>query len=257
MIAQNTLGNPKISEESIFKSEKELLGMGYGFIVGVDEAGRGPLAGPVVAAATMVRNLEFSISDFSKDAMLGMSNAKMVDLIRDSKSLSCGQREKIFNFIREYFYVGVGICDQRTIDRINILEASFLAMKKAIGSLMRSIKQESEINNQKNKKNKFMARNQEFIVLVDGNKLIPNFSYRQKNIVNGDKLVKSISAASIIAKVTRDRIMFDMHAKYPEYNFDKHKGYGTRLHLEMLKKYGPCEIHRQGFEPVKFAKRRV
>jgi ribonuclease HII len=86
---------------------------------------------------------------------------------------------------------------------------------------------------------------------VDGNKKIPNFSMEQKAVIGGDKIVKSISAASIVAKVTRDRIMMEMHEKYPEYAFDKHKGYGTKLHMEMLQKHGPCQIHRKSFDPVK------
>ena len=92
-------------------------------------------------------------------------------------------------------------------------------------------------------------------ILVDGNKQIPNFSMEQKAVVGGDKIVKSISAASIIAKVTRDRFMMEMHEKYPQYGFDKHKGYGTKMHMKALEMYGPCEIHRQSFAPVKKAVR--
>ena len=163
--------------------------------------------------------------------MLSLKN-----LIRDSKTLSEKQREKSFDFITENFYVGIGVCDHSTIDRINILEASFLAMKKALADL-------------KGKSNNL--KNQRSIILLDGNKKIPNFSQKQEAIIGGDKIVKTISAASIIAKVTRDKFMLGMHEKYPNYAFDKHKGYGTKIHLENLKKYGPCEIHRKSFGPVK------
>jgi ribonuclease HII len=215
--------------KSTFDLENKLRREGYDLVIGIDEAGRGPLAGPVVACAAALKNYESGIMN---------QEDEMIDLIRDSKTLSHKQREKLFDFIREHFYVGVGICDHQTIDRINILEASFLAMKKAVTELNRIINNEPGIMEKKS------------IILLDGNKKIPNFSHEQRAIVSGDKLVKSISAASIIAKVTRDRIMLEMHEKYPEYNFAKHKGYGTKLHFEMLQKYGPCEIHRRSFEPV-------
>ncbi len=136
----------------------------------------------------------------------------------------------------------MGLCDHKTIDRINILEATYLAMKKAIVDLGKKLKQ---------KNIKYEIQNTKCIVLVDGNKKIPNLSMEQWAIVSGDKLVKSISAASIVAKVTRDRIMLEMHEKYPQYAFDQHKGYGTQKHKENLQKQGPCAIHRQSFEPVK------
>jgi ribonuclease HII len=235
--------------KSTFELEKQLLSEGYDFIIGIDEAGRGPLAGPVVAAAALCRNFEFRISNFESSSNDQISNDKNWDLVRDSKTLSHKQRENLFDFIQENFYVGVGIIDHKTIDRVNILEASFLAMKAAISDLLR--KSKSEIQNSKSETNpKFKIQNSKLIILLDGNKLIPNLSLEQKAIVSGDKAVKSISAASIIAKVTRDRIMMEMHEKYPEYDFAQHKGYGTKLHLEMLKKHGPCEIHRRSFKPV-------
>jgi ribonuclease HII len=174
--------------------------------------------------------------------------------------LSAKQREKLFDFIQEHFYVGVGICDHKTIDRMNILQATYLAAKKSLTDLFCQIDQDTRNNDQTNSKSKIPIskqitnskyQNYKFIILFDGNKTIPNLSYEQKAIVNGDKIVKSISAASIIAKVTRDRIMMEMHAKYPEYYFDHHKGYGTKLHMAMLQKYGLCPIHRQSFQPVK------
>lgn len=221
--------------KSSFKLEDKLFNGGYEVIIGIDEAGRGPLAGPVVACAATVRDLE--ILNSNNQNKFQISSFKLWDLIRDSKTLSEKQREELYDFINEHFYVGVGICDRETIDRINILEATFLAIKKAIADLSRNFK--LEVHKSKS------------IVLFDGNKKIPNFSMEQKVITNGDKLIKSISAASIIAKVTRDRIMADMHKKYPNYGFDRHKGYGTKIHMQMLDLHGPCEIHRRSFKPVK------
>lgn len=209
--------------KSTFDLENKLYDGGYEFVIGIDEAGRGPLAGPVVACAAVLKNYES-----------GIMNDENFSLIRDSKTLSEKQREKIFDFILENFNVGIGMCDHITIDRINILEASFLAMKKSVANLGAKIK----------------IRDTKHIILIDGNKKIPNLSQEQKAIVNGDKIVKSISAASIIAKVTRDRIMREMHEKYPQFQFDRHKGYGTKLHMQSLEKYGPCEIHRKSFRPV-------
>ncbi len=210
-------------EIATWKIEKELWQNGWDFVIGVDEAGRGPLAGPVVAGAVAVRE---------KQNLNDKSQAEQWRLIRDSKTLSEKQREIAYKFIEDNFFVGVGICNHKTVDRINILEASFLAMKMAITNLMEK---------------KFGRA----IILVDGNKKIPNFSEEQKAIIQGDKKVKSISAASIIAKVTRDEIMLKAHQKYPQYGFNRHKGYGTKIHMEALQKYGSCEIHRQSFKPVK------
>lgn len=202
--------------------EQNLFNEGYGLIGGIDEAGRGPLAGPVVAACVIFKP-GFKMED------LEFSELRLVD---DSKKINKKKREALFKIIKEESYeTGIGICDHKTIDRINILQATFLAMKKAISAL---------------------KEKPEFIML-DGKFLIPNCSYRQKAIIGGDKSVFSIAAASIIAKVTRDRIMREMHKQYPCYGFDKHKGYGTKLHLARLKKYGPCEIHRRSFGPVKRA----
>lgn len=216
--------------KSNFDLENEFISRGYDFVIGIDEAGRGPLAGPVVACAAILKNSKL------RDVNCGI---KEVDLIRDSKTLSEKQRENIFDFIQENFFWGVGMCDHETIDRMNIMEASFLAMKKAIKSLLKKIE-----HRQKNREEKIM-------ILVDGNKKIPNFTMEQRAIVGGDKVVKSISAASIIAKVSRDKIMEEMHKKYPEYGFKRHKGYGTKFHVEALQKNGLCGIHRKSFEPVK------
>ena len=216
--------------KSNFDLENELISRGYDFVIGIDEAGRGPLAGPVVACAAILKNSELRAEN---------CGIKEIDLIRDSKTLSEKQRENIFDFIQDNFFVGIGMCDHETIDRMNILEASFLAMKKAITVLLKNIEHRTDDTERK------------MIILVDGNKEIPNFTMEQRAIAGGDRIVKSISAASIIAKVSRDRIMKGVHEKYPQYGFDKHKGYGTRFHVEALQKDGPCEIHRKSFEPVK------
>ena len=196
--------------------EKNIFDQGYKFVAGIDEAGRGPLAGPVVAACVILKP-EFIINEKLKP-------------VKDSKKLSAKKREELYDIIKDEFSeIGVGVCDQDTIDKINILQATFLAMKKSVGAL----KQKPDF------------------ILVDGGFKIPNTSFKQKNIIKGDELVFSIAAASIIAKVARDRIMLEMHNKYPEYGFDKHKGYGTKFHIEQIKKIGPCPIHRKSFGPVK------
>jgi ribonuclease HII len=251
--------------KSTFKLEKKLFSEGYEFIVGIDEAGRGPLAGPVVACAATIKchpeRSEGSQINSDGTNFTGFfafaQNDKVFNLIRDSKTLSEKQRESLFDFILENFYVGVGICDHHTIDRVNILEASFLAMKSAITDLKKNITKchSRESGNLVKKPSDwipvFTGMTTKTVILLDGNKKIPNFSFEQQAIVSGDKLVKSISAASIVAKVTRDRIMKEMHKKYPQYNFLQHKGYGTKIHMNALKKFGPCEIHRKSFRPVR------
>jgi len=196
--------------------EKELFSQGYKIIGALDEAGRGPLAGPVVAAC-VIFNANISINN---------------DLIRvnDSKKLSEKVREALFELIKQNFIeVGVGICDHKTIDRINILQATFLAMKKAISSV----------------------KSRPDFIIIDGSAKLSNYSTPQQAYVKGDERIFTIAAASIIAKVTRDRIMREMDKLYPDYGFSKHKGYGTKFHLEKLKQYGPCAIHRLSFNKVK------
>lgn len=197
--------------------------------IGIDEAGRGPLAGPVVAATACYRQADFRIPE-------GLE--KEFAFIRDSKKLSPKKRDQMFDCIQEYFDIGIGIIHSETIDRINILEATFLAMKEAIGELQRKLRVEAD------------EGGIETVLLVDGNQKIPNISLRQETVVSGDGLVKSIAAASIIAKVTRDRIMEEYDRQYPHYGFTKHKGYGTKLHTEALERFGPTPIHRLSFAPV-------
>ena len=196
--------------------EKTLLNK-FSLIAGLDEAGRGPLAGPLVAASVAI----------GRDTIINTGNLAEVN---DSKKLSPRRREGLFELLTtEIAEIGIGICDHITVDRINVLQATFLAMSKAVSA--------------------HRARPQ--FLLVDGNKTIPNFDIQQRAEIGGDARVFLIAAASIIAKVTRDRLMMEYHELYPEYGFDQHKGYGTKLHMENLDKYGPCPIHRVSFAPVK------
>lgn len=220
--------------DEYFKCERERIERGYAFVVGVDEAGRGPLAGPVVAAATALRQGTVNREQGTTD-----EEEKEWKLIRDSKTLSEKQRDRAFEFVHEQFYVGVGIMYPETIDRINILEATFLAMKEAVADLQRTMNNERRTEDAK-----------KMILLVDGNMTIPNLSIDQEAIVDGDALVRSIAAASIIAKVTRDRMMLAYDAEYPAYGFAKHKGYGTKVHMDALRAHGACPIHRMSFKPV-------
>lgn len=201
------------------EKEKLYWEQGLQFVVGIDEAGRGSLAGPVVAGAVIVQ----------PHVIEEVQSAPEFKLVRDSKTLSEKQREKAYDFVTQNFQWGVGITDEKTIDRINILQAAYLSMKKAVSDL------------------KSKTKNIPQIILIDGRSPIPNISIRQESIVSGDKHIFSISAASIVAKVTRDRIMLEYSEKYPQYDFAKHKGYGTKLHFEMIEKHGLCDIHRKSF----------
>jgi ribonuclease HII len=198
-------------------------------VFGLDEAGRGPLAGPVVAGAGWVNPIIIA------------KKFKGRELIRDSKTLSAKQREEIFGIINESenFQFGIGIVSNTIIDQINILSATFLAMRLAVDEL------EVKINKLK-KKNDIEADGKIFL-LIDGNKKIPKIKTSQRAFPGGDRNIFSISVASICAKVWRDRLMDEYHKKYPLYGFDRHRGYGTRLHYEMIKKHGVCQIHRESF----------
>lgn len=177
-------------------------------IAGIDEAGRGPLAGPVVCACVV----------------MPLEKEKMIEQVNDSKQLSSKKREKLYDEIvkvaLDYAIIEI---DEKTIDEINILNATKLGMKRALESL--KIKPD--------------------IVLIDAVKI--DSDIRQENIIKGDTLSYNIAAASILAKVYRDRLMIKLSEKYPQYNFAKHKGYGTREHINALKIYGKCPIHRESF----------
>ncbi len=195
------------------------MGRSRKIIIGVDEAGRGPLAGPVVSAAIIID--------------------KKIEGVKDSKSLSEKKREALFNIIKEECVAfGVGIANSQEIDKMNILNASLLSMKRAIDSIKMNLKN----------KGKNLPEN--VIVLVDGNRKIKNLSIEQKTIVKGDSKIYQISAASIIAKVVRDRMMCTFAKRYPQYNLCAHKGYPTKEHKELLKKYGASPIHRKSFRGV-------
>jgi ribonuclease HII len=205
------------------KKELELIETGK-LVIGVDEVGRGPLAGPVVASASWV-DPYFLKKEFE--------NKK---LVRDSKTLSEKQREQIFGFIKKNkkFKIGIGQVEPKTIDRINILNASLLAMRLAVEDLLSQIK-----------------ISQEVFIFVDGNQSIPGLKFFQEAVNKGDQKFFSVAVASICAKVYRDNLMLEYHQKYPQYGFDKHKGYGTKRHLKALIDSGFCEIHRKSFGPVK------
>lgn len=190
-----------------YEYEKQAIEEGYSVVCGVDEAGRGPLCGPVCAAA-VVLPVDCEIEG-----------------INDSKKLSEKKREAIFDVIKEKA-IAYSVCmvDAKTIDEINILQATFRAMREAVEGL--SVKAD--------------------IALIDGNQK-PGLSIEQRTIVKGDAKSISIAAASILAKVSRDRYMKEADEKYPEYQFAKHKGYGTKLHYEMIAEYGICDEHRRTF----------
>lgn len=190
-----------------FDIENEYAQKGFKAICGVDEAGRGPLAGPVYAAAVILP-LDCDIPG-----------------LNDSKKLSEKKREQLFDIVKEKALAyGIGIASEKEIDEINILQATFLAMRRAVASL--EIKPD--------------------FVMIDGNRK-PNTGIDEITVVKGDAKSMSIAAASVLAKVSRDRFMLEMAEKYPEYEFEKHKGYGTKLHYEKLAEFGPSEIHRRTF----------
>lgn len=196
--------------------ENKLAGEGYRLIGGVDEVGRGPLAGPVVAAC--------AVFDFSSPWALDE-----LALVRDSKTLSAKQRAKLFSLIKERAVaVEIGVVSHKIIDQINILQASLLAMRTSVDKL--SVKPD--------------------FVLVDGRFSIPKLSLPQTAVINGDALIFSVAAASIIAKVSRDYLMAEYDKTYPGYGLALHKGYGTKLHLERLAALGPSPIHRLSFKPI-------
>ena len=194
-------------------------------MVGLDEAGRGPLAAPVVAAAVFVWQKT------TNSEQRNINNLR----VQDSKRLTPRQREELYKVLTNHPKIewGTGRVSGRVIDRINILEATKLAMKRAVRNLEKKLNEKPI----------------DFLIL-DG-RITLNLDIEQKSIVKADNKVFSCAAASIIAKVTRDRMMKRYGKRYPKYGFSKHKGYATKLHLKMLKKHGPCRIHRKSFRPVR------
>lgn len=194
-----------------FSYERQLAKQGHCFIAGVDEAGRGPLAGPVVAGAVILP----ASCDYQQ--------------FKDSKKLTPKRREKLYQVLQDMqIPIGVGIAGPEEIDRINILQASLLAMKRAIDAL---------------------ALNPDYI-LVDGKFAVP-VMIPQEPLIKGEDKSASIAAASIIAKVTRDNMMFEMHEQFPQYNFSQHKGYPTKEHKQLIVEHGPCILHRKSFKGVR------
>ncbi len=191
-----------------YEFEKAAVNSGFSCICGVDEAGRGPLAGPVCAAAVI------------------LPEGAVIEGLDDSKKLTEKKREKLYDIIKETavaYSVAYGTLEE--IESVNILEATYLAMNRAIEGL--SVKPD--------------------FALIDGNRVPRGIKIPCETIVKGDSKSMSVAAASVLAKVTRDRLMLEYDKKYPEYNFKKHKGYGTKEHTELIKQYGPCEIHRLSF----------
>ena len=191
----------------LWKYEHEAFAAGYETVCGVDEAGRGPLAGPVCAAAVI------------------LPPDVQIDGLNDSKKLTDKKRRELYEVITQCAVAyGIALVDEKVIDEINILQATFRAMGEAIGAL--AVKPQ--------------------LVLIDGNRA-GQFGVPAQTIVKGDSLSASIAAASILAKVTRDRLMEQYAEEYPQYGFEIHKGYGTKRHYEALRTYGPCPIHRMTF----------
>lgn len=190
-----------------FSIERILHAQGYKFVAGVDEAGRGPLAGPVVAAAVVLKD-----------------NEELFIEVNDSKQLNSKKREELYDLIvvNAVSYSVVAVESQK-IDEINILQATFLAMQTAIGNLP-----------------------QVDYLLIDGNKFVKS-AVPYQTVVKGDGISKSIAAASILAKVSRDRCMLKLDKEFPQYNFAKHKGYPTKEHIAAILKYGICKYHRKSF----------
>ena len=205
-----------------FSEEKRLRKRGYKIVIGLDEAGRGPLAGPVFAAAVII--------NFSNH--LSIKSLKRLK-VRDSKKLTPKKREQIYEVLISHPLIkwAASRASEKVVDRINILQATKLAMKRAVKNLEKKIKKQAD-----------------FLILDGRIKL--DLDIPQKSIIRGDNKVFSCAAASIIAKVRRDRLMRRHDKKYPEYGFVSHKGYGTKKHMAALTGLGPCKIHRKSFKPV-------
>lgn len=205
-----------------YKFETEKFAQGYNLIAGCDEVGIAPLAGPVVSAAVILDRVSINGR---------RTKSKWWYRVRDSKTVNEKERGELVEFIKDHcLSLGVGIVSHETIDTINIYHAAIQAMKQAVEAM--NIKPE--------------------YLFVDGNHKIKTLdSVKQEAVIDGDAKILSISAASIIAKVTRDKILSELHEQYPNYNFHLNKGYPTKFHREALQKHGPCPVHRKSFDLVR------
>lgn len=196
--------------------EKKLWDSGVGYVVGLDEAGRGPLAGPVTAGAVCI-DIDTPLNSW----------------IRDSKKMTEKRREEVFEWIKENSIgYGIGMIEAEVIDEVGIQEAVRMAMVQALRGVEGMLKSRADY------------------LIIDGNNVLSIAGYEQEKLIKGDLYHYSISCASILAKVTRDRYMHNVAHEYPVYGFEKHVGYGTKYHMEMLNRYGPCVLHRKSFGPV-------
>jgi ribonuclease HII len=220
--------------------EQNLLSKGYEMVIGIDEAGRGPLAGPVVAAACCLP-----------------PSIEIEGILDDSKTLNAQQREALFSQITTNPDIKWAFCiiDVETIDKINILQSTMLAMEGAVDALFMKNGDDSNkiiatTTNNNNATSTGSILNS--YLLVDGNRLPSKFDKEHSlAVVKGDSKCRCIAAASIIAKVTRDRLMEELHDQHPQYGFSQHKGYGVAAHVEAIREHGPCVAHRRTFAPVK------
>jgi ribonuclease HII len=199
----------ELSAQRLFAFDETMRGIAPGWIAGVDEAGRGPLAGPVVAAAVIL---------FRKSPL---------PFLNDSKQVTPARRERLYQEIVRNSLVGIGVADEKKIDELNIYQATRLAMKQAVLALPRTPD----------------------LILIDGNMRL-ELPLAQKAIIKGDQKSAAVAAASIVAKVYRDAYMAFLEQQYPGYEFGRHKGYGTKLHLEKIREKGPSAVHRRSFSPV-------
>lgn len=198
------------------KLEEKLWEDGYKIVVGLDEAGRGPLAGPVVASAVVITDVN-----------------QIIPTVRDSKKMTEKQRNEAYEKIKDISHCyGIGIVGSRDIDMMGIQKAVLEAMSIALEVVETKLDSKADF------------------IIADGLNILDISNYKMEKIKQGDLHHYSISAASVLAKVTRDRIMMDYHSKYPVYGFDTHVGYGTKKHMDAIKEYGICDIHRRSFKPI-------
>jgi ribonuclease HII len=214
------------------KYENQKYKQGYAHIIGCDEVGRGCLAGPVVAAAVAFApaSLKLKVKSYKE--------------IRDSKLLSAKKREELAEIIKQHALWGVGVVDEKIIDKINIHNATLLAMRRAVESLPQSVVARFIEPNEPDKSGNYK---QALFLFIDGKFTIPDFPVEQEAVVDGDNKIFCIAAASIIAKVYRDDLMCKLHKQYPVYNLEQHKGYATLYHRRMIMQHGLSEIHRVSF----------